>query len=538
MPFSCCVPNCNSRYSKAKKVKLFRFPSNPERCHAWIRAVRREKWLPNRHTRICQFHFVSRKPCHFLLYSTSAKLGQPNRTWIANWPDRLQKRRKQKEHQSAPPLGSETATSSELHQECDLQENVQTIDSMPLVSLDLHNSEQELGLEEQQDSAQCASRGSNECQILISDIDLEATKQQLLTLEESERDLKSKYMEVENKLKNKEELYANLEVKLKEVNQKLHQLEEKNSLLHRDLYQTSSIAVKMQNDDKRTHFYTGLPSYNTFAVLLSLLIPVVSKMGNVGYGLSMADELVLVLTKLSRAVTNEDLGYRFDVDKTKVTKNFHRWIDVMFQNLKPLVCWPDKEMIVTNLPDCFKPHYAKAVCIIDCSEVFIQRPTCYTARAQTYSNYKNHNTIKFLVAISPTGAVTFISRCWGGRVSDRYLTANSGLLRYLKHGDLVIADRGFDIADDLALVGAILAIPPFTKGKSQLSQREVEFSRRLSSVRIHVERAIGRMKNYKILQCTLPISLIKRDNETEFATIDKILLICAALSNLHPPLVK
>ena len=409
---------------------------------------------------------------------------------------------------------------------------------MPLVSLDLHNSEQELGLEEQQDSAQCASGGSSECQLLISDIDLEATKQQLLTLEESERDLKSKYMEVENKLKNKEELYANLEVKLKEVNQKLHQLEEKNSLLHRDLYQTSSVAVKMQNDDKRTHFYTGLPSYNTFAVLLSLLIPVVSKMGNVGSGLSMADELVLVLTKLSRAVTNEDLGYRFDVDKTKVTKIFHRWIDAMFQNLKPLVCWPDKEMIVTNLPDCFKPHYAKAVCIIDCSEVFIQRPTCYTARAQTYSNYKNHNTIKFLVAISPTGAVTFISRCWGGRVSDRYLTANSGLLRYLKHGDLVIADRGFDIADDLALVGATLAIPPFTKGKSQLSQREGEFSRRLSSVRIHVERAIGRMKNYKILQCTLPISLIKRDNETEFATIDKILLICAALSNLHPPLVK
>ena len=178
--------------------------------------------------------------------------------------------------------------------------------------------------------------------------------------------------------------------------------------------------------------------------------------------------------------------------------------------MKPLVCWPDKEMIVSNLPDCFKPHYAKVICIIDCSEVFIQRPTCYTARAQTYSNYKSHNTIKFLVAISPTGAVTFISNCWGGRVSDRFLTANSGLLRHLKHGDLIIADRRFDIVDDLALVGATLAIPPFTKGKPQLSQREIEFSRGLSSVRIHVERAIGRMKNYKILQSTLPISLIKR----------------------------
>ena len=141
------------------------------------------------------------------------------------------------------------------------------------------------------------------------------------------------------------------------------------------------------------------------------------------------------------------------------------------------------------------------------------------------------------MAITPTGAVSFISKCWGGRVSDRHITANSGLLKHLKHGDLILADRGFDIADDLALLGASIAIPPFTKGKPQLSQREVEFSRQLSSIRIHVERAIGRMKNYKILHNTLPISLIKQEHEAEFATIDKIVFVCAVLCNLHPPLV-
>ena len=60
-------------------------------------------------------------------------------------------------------------------------------------------------------------------------------------------------------------------------------------------------------------------------------------------------------------------------------------------------------------------------------------------------------------------------------MSDWHLTVNSGLTRHLKYGDLVLADRGFDIADDLAVVGASLAIPPFTKGKPQLSQQEVEF---------------------------------------------------------------
>ena len=47
-------------------------------------------------------------------------------------------------------------------------------------------------------------------------------------------------------------------------------------------------------------------------------------------------------------------------------------------------------------------------------------------------------------------------------MSDKHLTANSGFIDHLMHGDIVLADRGFDIADDLSLVGASLAIPPFS----------------------------------------------------------------------------
>ena len=299
----------------------------------------------------------------------------------------------------------------------------------------------------------------------------------------------------------------------------------------------SSYAGKIANDDKKTHYYTGLPSYNVFDILVSKLTPVVAKTGNVGSGMSPADELLLVLMKLSQGTTNQDLAYRFGIDMSKVTKVFHMWIDVLAANMKSLIKWPDREMIIATLPQCFKSRYNKVVCIIDCSEIFIQRPTALTARAQTYSNYKSHNTVKFLVAISPTGAITFVSKCWGGRVSDKHLTVKSGLLQHLIYGDLVLADRGCDISDELALIGASLAIPSFTKGKPQLSQREVELSRHLSHVRIHVERAIGRIKRYRILQSTLPIVILKRSHETELCTIDKILITCCALSNLHPPLV-
>jgi len=258
-------------------------------------------------------------------------------------------------------------------------------------------------------------------------------------------------------------------------------------------------------------------------------------MGSVGSGISVGDEFLLVLTKLARSVTNQDLAYRFNIHLSKVTKVFHRWIDVIAENLKAFIVWPSKEMLLSTLPECFKKSkYHRTTCIIDCSETFIERPTSLVARAQTYSNCKSHNTVKYLVAISPTGAVIFVSKCWGGRVSDKHLTSMCGFLDHIEYNDMVMADRGFDIADELALCGASLAIPPFTKGKPQLSQREVETARALSNVRIHVERAIGRIKNYKILHSTLPISLISRPHESELATIDKILISCAALSNLHP----
>ena len=60
---------------------------------------------------------------------------------------------------------------------------------------------------------------------------------------------------------------------------------------------------------------------------------------------------------------------------------------------------------------------------------------------------------------------------------------------------MILADRGFLIEEDVAIQGARLVIPAFTKGKQQLSKREVEQSRQMACVCIHVERVIGIPKN-------------------------------------------
>ena len=67
------------------------------------------------------------------------------------------------------------------------------------------------------------------------------------------------------------------------------------------------------------------------------------------------------------------------------------------------------------------------------------------------------------------------------------LDSESNFLKMLEHGNTILADCGFTIEEDLAVHGAKLEIPAFMHGKTQLSQRDVELSKQLSSVRIHVE---------------------------------------------------
>ncbi len=120
-----------------------------------------------------------------------------------------------------------------------------------------------------------------------------------------------------------------------------------------------------------------------------------------------------------------------------------------------------------------------------------------------------------------------------GRVSDKFITEHCGILNTLTAGDVVLANRGFDISDSVGLMQATLHIPAFTKGKGQLSSAlEVHDTRKIANVRIHVEQVIGAVRQkYSILQSTMPIQYVNKRKGT-CPTIDMIVLICCALCNV------
>ena len=172
--------------------------------------------------------------------------------------------------------------------------------------------------------------------------------------------------------------------------------------------------------------------------------------------------------------------------------------------------------------------YPNTRCIIDCTEFKIQKPSLPSSQKATYSSYKQTNTLKLLVGIAPNGALTYLSKIWSGNVSDRRLVEESDFLDLLDAGDDIMADRGFQIRDLLALRGCTLNIPVFSNG-TQLSGRGTSKTRRIASIRIHVERAIGYLKNFKLLSQQIPLKICDY--------LDDIILTCAALCNLNDRIV-
>lgn len=75
-----------------------------------------------------------------------------------------------------------------------------------------------------------------------------------------------------------------------------------------------------------------------------------------------------------------------------------------------------------------------------------------------------------------------------------------------------MADRGFLIEDSLNEIGVQLNIPPFLKGKEQLSAEDLETTVRIAKLRIHVERVIREVKQYRILKYVFPNSMADKLN--------------------------
>ncbi|KAL9982931.1 hypothetical protein ACROYT_G005046 [Oculina patagonica] len=302
-------------------------------------------------------------------------------------------------------------------------------------------------------------------------------------------------------------------------------------------------------DDKKFQFWTGFPNYGTFKALFDYLESVgalerlrhwrgcemfsknrapVNKVTRTTK-LTPEEDLFMVLVRLRVGLTVTDLALRFGISESSVSKIFTSWINLLYFHLKDLCEMPESETD-GKARQFSKFPYLRV--IINCTEIFTQKPSSLQANKEIYSNYKGHTTFKFLVGIDPHGAIVYVSQAWGGRTSDKHITVNSpGLTTKLNMGDELMADRGFAVHDLFVDMGVKETIPDFKgQGRSQLNKMEGKGSEKIAEARIHVERAIQRIKTFHIL-----------DNEVRLCMAhlaEQIFTVCSYLINFQSPILQ
>lgn len=294
---------------------------------------------------------------------------------------------------------------------------------------------------------------------------------------------------------------------------------------------SDDVGFSIQQFVDRPHaikYFTGFDNYDHFRYFLSVLGPASRHLSYKFLTMSVEDHLFMTLIKLRLAKDDTELGILFKISQKVVGKIYQVWLNFMYFQLKELNIWPSQSVVQQHMPLNFGRQFGTTRVILDATECAIEKPTNIALQSSTFSSYKNCNTVKTVLGITPHGAVSFISDTYGGSASDRQILERSALCSeagMFQKGDSIMADRGIMVQDLFASKNVLVNTPHMLRGKSQLQPEEVIHDRRIASKRIHVERVIGLAKTFKILQKKLSIKRIQDAH--------KIIFVCFNIVNFR-----
>jgi hypothetical protein len=246
------------------------------------------------------------------------------------------------------------------------------------------------------------------------------------------------------------------------------------------------------------------------------------------------NQLFLTLFLLRTGTHLSVAGSLFGIDSDTVTRYFVTWLSVLSSVLKRAMPFPSQEATRASVPvewiEAFGEAGKRVRIVLDATNISLPTPSDPDVQSATYSSYYSANCAKILVGITPSGAITFISLPYPGKISDTDLTELTILeLQLLDDGDDVCADKGFTIHHLTYALGIGMVMPPKKqRGVSGFTEEQCELTSKIANKRIHVERAMKRLKAFSYLTRVIPA--------TQFDLLGHIVFVVGMLSNFQPAL--
>nr|XP_022909873.1 uncharacterized protein LOC111421000 [Onthophagus taurus] len=220
-------------------------------------------------------------------------------------------------------------------------------------------------------------------------------------------------------------------------------------------------------------------------------------------------EIFIVLKKIKLNDPFTRISIDFGVSAVRIHQIFTEHVPKIATVLQNLIFWPTPRMIKRTTPIPFRRRYSKVQSIIDCFEIEIEKPSNPLHQSLTWSEYKKCNTVKYLLSCCPNGFINFVSKGYAGRASDKEIVQKSQFLNKLPEQAWVMADRGFKhIVPLLLKKKCTLVRPPSVSADVPSTSSDVMESKRIASLRIHVERVIQRIREFNLLICYVTVLML------------------------------
>ena len=533
----CCVPLCNQKGTtgpNGEKVGFFSIPTDTSLRAQWLHAIRRDTgkhFTITDSTKVCSLHFKNEH--------LKKSLGIGRLSYVDGAvPSVFEWKRSSPRKRPPPTPRGNSASIQNKKQNKRKAGSARTSLDMSAVA---GPSSESLSID--------ATDSLNEFS-LASNSEAESSETVTTDNQLSYDDLRKKLAKMEQLLEESRTKNAKLEAEVEKVRTHAFKISEKCANLEKGIFTVDNFT-----SDEDITFYTGFPSYDVFMATYNYLNPgqngenirfwrsvsndvdpeYYEREPELGVGpgrprtLNAKEEFFLVMCRLRQGFPERHLGHLFDISQSTVSRIVISWVNFMYLRFGQLNIWPSRKVVNDNMPQDFKGKYPNTRAIIDCTEIKCQMPSSLLLNSELFSSYKNHTTLKGLIAISPAGHISFISQLYTGSISDREITERSGFLDLsFEANDSVMADKGFTI-QDLLPVGVSLNIPPFLGSSAQMPAEDVVKTQEIASLRIHVERAINKIKNFHIWDGVVPLSL--------FGIVNQMWTVCAHLCNVQDPII-
>ncbi|XP_063760850.1 uncharacterized protein LOC134878620 [Eleginops maclovinus] len=278
---------------------------------------------------------------------------------------------------------------------------------------------------------------------------------------------------------------------------------------------------RLAGSDEDIRFYTRFASYKHFQAFWKLVEPAANtKMVRITNAkaasasssdfsqptttkLPPIDELLLFLMHLSVGLPLRDLAERFGIHHTTVSRIIATWTHFLFNLLGSKRLWIPREVVRAHLPPEFSAFPDTQV-VLDCTEIFCQTPSSLLLQSEVFSTYKSHATLKAMIGMAPHGAITFVSGLYAGSMSDWEIFKLSGIVNLLTPDMAIMVDKGF-LVDNV--VQCKVYRPAFLSRNTQMSREDVRQTQSNARLRVHVDRCIRRVKDNKLFDKVIPLSL-------------------------------